>query len=122
MYKPGSLRTTPATLVDWARNDAYQESFLIAPDAGLDATRGRNADQGLPDIAVSASQGKFLKLTAQSIGAKRIIEVGTLGGYSTIWLAQAVGEEGEVISFELSEKYAEVNSLTAIFRVSGIRR
>lgn len=106
------LRSTPVSIVDWTRTDVYHNSFLIAPDAGLEAARAHTAEEGLPDIAVSAAQGKFLKLLAQSIGAKRVVEVGTLGGYSTIWLAQAVGEDGEVISFELSEKHAQVTEFS----------
>ena len=75
-------RFKPTGLEDWARSDSYHNSFLIAPDATLDAARQNTAANGLPDIAVSTAQGKFLNLIARSIGALRILEVGTLGGYS----------------------------------------
>ncbi|KZP17385.1 O-methyltransferase family 3 protein [Athelia psychrophila] len=104
------LRELPTSIVDWTRTDAYHNSFLIRPDATLDAARVHSTEQGLPAEAVSPAQGKFLKLIAQSIGAKRVVEVGVLGGYSTIWLAQAVADVdgGEVIAFELKEKHAKV--------------
>ncbi|KZP21274.1 O-methyltransferase family 3 protein [Athelia psychrophila] len=103
-----SIRDAPVDITDWSRTDSYHNSFLIHPDANLEGARAHSAEQGLPDIAVSVAQGKFLKLIAQSIGAKRIIEVGVLGGYSTIWMGQAVGADGEVVGFELSEKHAQV--------------
>jgi hypothetical protein len=65
---------------DFTASDRYHNSFLIAPDDALDAAAQSSADHGLPDIAVSRAQGKFLMLLARSIGAKRILEVGTLGG------------------------------------------
>lgn len=63
---------------------------------------------GLPPIAVSAQQGKFLTLLARAVGARRVLEVGTLGGYSTIWLARGLGDDGEVVSLEYEPKHAEV--------------
>ena len=65
---------------DWKRSDKYHNSFLIPKDDVLDAVVRNNVEQGLPDISVSKAQGKFLHLLAKSIGAKKIIEVGTLGG------------------------------------------
>ena len=65
---------------NWERSDEYHNSFLIPKDDVLDAVVRNNAEQGLPDIAVSKAQGRFLCLLAKSIGAKKIIEVGTLGG------------------------------------------
>ena len=71
----------PTTQQDWERSDKYHNSFLIPKDDVLDAAVKNSADQGLPiDIAVSTAQGKFLHLLAKSIGAKKILEVGTLGG------------------------------------------
>ncbi|KAF7986081.1 hypothetical protein HWV62_41485 [Athelia sp. TMB] len=102
------IREHPTSVVDWTRTDAYHNSFLIQHDAALEAARVHSAEQGLPAIAVSPAQGKFLKLVAQSIGAKRVIEIGVLGGYSTIWLGQAVGDDGVVVGFELKEKHAKV--------------
>jgi predicted O-methyltransferase YrrM len=102
------LRFAPTTMQDWERSDTYHNSFLISKDDVLEAALKNNFDNGLPDISVTAAQGKFLKLLALSIGAKRILEVGTLGGYSTIWLAQALPKGGEITTFEISEKVAEV--------------
>ena len=65
---------------DWERSDTYHNSFLIPKDDALDAALRNSTEQGLPDISVSKAQGKFLHLLAKSIGAKRILEVGTLGG------------------------------------------
>lgn len=65
---------------DWTRSDDYFNSFLINDDPSLDAAAKNNDQQGLPDIAVSAAQGKFLNLLLQSIAARRVLEVGTLGG------------------------------------------
>lgn len=80
MLASADIRATPVSIVDWTRSDKYHNSFLITPDEALDQARQNSRDHGLPEIAVSAAQGKFLKLHALSIGAKRIIEVGTLGG------------------------------------------
>ncbi|KAJ7176305.1 O-methyltransferase family 3 protein [Mycena crocata] len=98
----------PTTVDDWARSDQYHNSFLHTPDAVLDAVLKHSTANGLPEIAVSAAQGKFLNLLVSSIGAKRVLEVGTLGGYSTIWLARALPDDGELITLELSEKHAQV--------------
>jgi predicted O-methyltransferase YrrM len=81
----------------------------VAPDdealvAALDAATAA----GLPEIQVSPPQGKLLHLLARSIGAKRILEFGTLGGYSTIWLARALPEGGQLLSLEAKDSYAEV--------------
>ena len=70
----------PTTALDWERSDKYHYSFLIPKDDVLDATVRNSTEQGLPEIAVSAAQGKFLHLLAKSISAKKILEVGTLGG------------------------------------------
>ncbi|KAJ7859770.1 O-methyltransferase-domain-containing protein [Mycena olivaceomarginata] len=98
----------PTTQEDWTRSDQYHNSFLLPPDETLDAVLKHSTDSGLPEIAVSAAQGKFLNLLASSIGAKRILEVGTLGGYSTIWLARALPADGELITLEYSEHNAKV--------------
>jgi predicted O-methyltransferase YrrM len=75
----------PTKREDWARSDIYHNSFLLEQDEALDfALRNSNAN-GLPQIAVSAAQGKFLMLLASSIGAKRILEVGTLGGCAKLF-------------------------------------
>ena len=92
---------------DWAQVDALIEATVVGEDAALAACRRRSNAGGLPDIAVSAAQGAFLRLLAQITGARRVLEVGTLGGYSTIWLARGVGEGGEVISLEVDPSHAE---------------
>ena len=74
----GSLKLT--SIQDWERSDKYHNSFLIPKDDVLDAAVRNSTEQGLPDIAVSKAQGKFLYLLAKSIGVKKILEVGTLGG------------------------------------------
>lgn len=71
---------SPGSLANWDRSDQYHNSFLIPKDDVLDAVVRKNTEQGLPNIAVSKAQGKLLSLVAKSIGAKRILEVGTLGG------------------------------------------
>ncbi|KAF9016707.1 O-methyltransferase family 3 protein, partial [Hymenopellis radicata] len=107
-HPPGYGFRQPTTYEDWARSDKYFESLLITPDAGLNSGVENSSKNGLPDIAVSATQGKFLHLLAKSIGAKRIVEVGTLGGYSTTWLARALPDDGELVTFELEDKHAKV--------------
>src|SRR5947209_19277560 len=92
----------------WAEVDDYIGGQLIAQDADLDAALAHSAASGLPSIAVSAAQGKLLHLIARSIGARRILEVGTLGGYSTIWLARALPIDGRLITLELEDHHARV--------------
>jgi predicted O-methyltransferase YrrM len=92
----------------WAQVDAYLADALIPEDAALDAARAANAAAGLPAIDVSPLQGKFLHLLALLRGAKRILEIGTLGGYSTIWLARALPVEGRLITLEFEPRHAEV--------------
>jgi hypothetical protein len=75
------MSTNTTSLDDWVRSDRYHNEFLIPKDAVMEHVVKSTVEHGLPDIAVTAAQGKFLKLLAQSIGAKRILEVGTLGGY-----------------------------------------
>ncbi|KAG8924022.1 hypothetical protein FRC01_012024 [Tulasnella sp. 417] len=93
---------------DWLRSDQYHNSFLVKPDPALDNVNQLAAQNGLPPIAVSTALGKFLNLLITSIGAKKIVEVGTLAGYSTIWMAKAIPEGGKIITFELEEKHAQV--------------
>ncbi|EGO01198.1 hypothetical protein SERLA73DRAFT_179311 [Serpula lacrymans var. lacrymans S7.3] len=95
-------------LEDWAQSDEYHNSFLIRKDEALDSALQTSSENGLPDIAVTSAQGKFLKLLVQSLRARKILEVGTLGGYSTIWLAQGLSDDGELITLEVSEKHAQV--------------
>lgn len=80
----------------------------MRPAPALDAALERSKAAGLPMINVSPPQGKFLYVLAMIQGAKRILEIGTLGGYSTIWLAQALGPEGKLVTLEFEPKHAEV--------------
>ena len=75
----------------WNRVDEYLDSKLLGADATLDAASAASAAAGLPPIAVSPTQGRFLELIARSIKARNVLEIGTLGGYSTICLARGVG-------------------------------
>jgi predicted O-methyltransferase YrrM len=92
----------------WLRVDDYVNEMLIGADPDLEAALADSARAGLPAIAVSAPQGKLLQLIARGIGARRILEIGTLGGYSTIWLARALPGDGRLISLELEPRHAEV--------------
>ncbi|KOV71096.1 O-methyltransferase [Streptomyces sp. MMG1121] len=92
----------------WDDVDDYFISRLSPDDEALQAALRESEAAGLPHIAVTAAQGKFLQLLAQVQGARNILEIGTLGGYSTIWLARAVPEDGRVISLEYSARHAEV--------------
>jgi predicted O-methyltransferase YrrM len=92
----------------WSAVDAFIGAALIGEAEAQAETLAANAAAGLPAIDVSPPQGKFLHLLAKTIGATRILEVGTLGGYSTIWLARALPDSGEVISLEYDPKHAEV--------------
>jgi len=81
---------------------------LWPADSALKEALRASADAGMPAIAVSPAQGKLLMLLAQTLGARRILEIGTLGGYSTIWLARGLTEGGRLISLEADPKHAEV--------------
>ncbi|SPM39168.1 Predicted O-methyltransferase YrrM [Mycobacterium numidiamassiliense] len=88
--------------------DAFLDATLIADDPALSAALESSDAAGLPHIAVSAQQGKFLSLLAGAIQARRVLELGTLGGFSTIWLARGVGPQGRVVTLEYEPKHAEV--------------
>lgn len=92
----------------WQAVDDYIAGKLLGADDALATTLANNSAQGLPPIDVSAAQGKMLFLLAQMAGAKRILEVGTLGGYSTIWLARALPRDGELVTLELEAHHARV--------------
>ena len=92
----------------WADVDRYIEAQLVREDALLRGALERSAAAGLPAIAVSAAQGKQLQLMAQLMHARHILEIGTLGGYSTIWLARALPSDGRLVTLELSEMHAKV--------------
>ena len=88
--------------------DALFDRLLIGDDPALDAAREATAAADMPSIEVSAQSGKLLYLLAAATGAHRVLEIGTLGGYSTIWLARGVGESGRVVTLEYEPKHAEV--------------
>jgi predicted O-methyltransferase YrrM len=92
----------------WADVDLYLADSLRLGDSALDAALEANAAAGLPSIDVSQVQGQLLHLLARMIGARRILEIGTLGGYSTICMARAVGEGGRVITLEADPEHAKV--------------
>jgi predicted O-methyltransferase YrrM len=92
----------------WTKVDDYINEALVPGDAALENAVQKSNEAGLPQIQVSPSQGKLLHLLARTIGARRILEIGTLGGYSTIWLARALPPDGKLITLEFSPKHAEV--------------
>jgi predicted O-methyltransferase YrrM len=92
----------------WTDVDQYLADLVVRPDAALDAALATSKAAGLPAINVSPGQGKLLMLLARIHGARRILEIGTLGGYSTIWLARALPRGGRLITLEADPKHAEV--------------
>jgi predicted O-methyltransferase YrrM len=92
----------------WQAVDDYIAGKLLGDDDALAAALAHNAAEGLPPIDVSPAQGKMLFLLAQIAGARRILEIGTLGGYSTIWLARALPEDGALVTLELEPHHAAV--------------
>ncbi|WP_033295295.1 O-methyltransferase [Amycolatopsis jejuensis] len=92
----------------WTEVDAYLESALIPADPPLENALADSAAAGLPPIAVAANQGKLLHLLARTAGARSILEIGSLGGYSTIWLARALPPGGTLITCEYDPKHAAV--------------
>jgi predicted O-methyltransferase YrrM len=92
----------------WTAVDAYFEEKLLPADPILEEALRSSAAAGLPSIQVSPSQGKLLHLIAKALGARRILEVGTLGGYSTIWLARALPADGRLVTLELNPAHADV--------------
>jgi predicted O-methyltransferase YrrM len=96
------------TQQQWAAVDRYVNDLFIVTDPNLDAVLGASMAAGLPAIHVSAPQGRLLQLLARMQGAREILEVGTLGGYSTIWLARALPTGGRLITLEIDPRCAEV--------------
>jgi predicted O-methyltransferase YrrM len=106
--RPGRPPKPEMNLATWTAVDDYFCQALIPGDPAMDEAQRSSAAGGLPDISVSAAQGKLLHLLARSIGARRILEIGTLGGYSTIWLARAIRSPGVLITLELDPHHAQV--------------
>jgi predicted O-methyltransferase YrrM len=92
----------------WTEVDRYLTELVVQPDAVLDAALEASLASGLPEISVTASQGKFLYLLARIRQASRILEIGTLGGYSTIWLARALSSRGRLVTLESDSSHAAV--------------
>jgi predicted O-methyltransferase YrrM len=92
----------------WTKVDRYITDGLLPADPILEAVLAANAAAGLPSIDVAPNQGKLLQILAQLRGARRILEIGTLGGYSTIWLARALPTGGRLVTLEADPKHAKV--------------
>jgi predicted O-methyltransferase YrrM len=92
----------------WTAVDRYMNESLVLSDPVLDSVVAQNAAAGLPPIDVTPTQGKFLHLIAKIHGSRRILEIGTLGGYSTIWLARALPAGGRLVTLEADPKHAAV--------------
>jgi predicted O-methyltransferase YrrM len=92
----------------WTAVDRYFTDLLVPPDPVLNRALEASAEAGMPAIAVSPTQGKLLMLLAQVQGARNILEIGTLGAYSTIWLARGLTAGGRLITLEANAKHAEV--------------
>ncbi len=102
----------------WSAVDDYIAEKLLPADTALEAALRSNRSGGLPEIDVSPAQGKLLYLLAKMNNAKRILEIGTLGGYSTIWLARALPEDGKVVTLELEQHHADVAQIN--FKMAGL--
>ena len=92
----------------WTAVDRYFDGLFAPPDAALDAALKATSDAGMPLINVASNQGKLLQLLTRLVGARRILEIGTLGGYSAIWMARALPPDGRLISLEVNPAHAEV--------------
>lgn len=99
-----------ATMSDdrWAEVDRYIAEQFAPSDPVLDAVRTSSLDAGLPEIQVSPVQGKLLELFVRLLRARRVLEIGTLGGYSAIWMARALPPDGRLVTLELEPRHAEV--------------
>jgi predicted O-methyltransferase YrrM len=92
----------------WEAVDDYIAALFVGADAALDGALAASREAGLPPINVAPNQGKLLHLLARAVGARSVLEVGTLAGYSTIWLARALPDDGRVVTLELEPRHAEV--------------
>jgi predicted O-methyltransferase YrrM len=93
----------------WNKVDDYLDKMIVDQDHALLAALKDSEEADLPPINVSPPQGKMLHILARSLSAKRILEMGTLGAYSTIWLARALPDDGEMLTLEVNKKHAEVS-------------
>jgi predicted O-methyltransferase YrrM len=92
----------------WSAVEDYFSQMVVRPDAALEAAAAASQQAGLPPIAVAPPEGKLLHLLARLTGAKRILEIGTLAGYSTIWLARALAPGGKLVTLEIDLKHAAI--------------
>ncbi|HJZ48506.1 MAG TPA: O-methyltransferase [Roseiflexaceae bacterium] len=92
----------------WTEVDRYFAGLLLPPDPALDAALQATADAGMPLINVAPNQGKLLYMLALALGARSILEIGTLAGYSTIWMARALPADGRLVTLEIDPRHAEV--------------
>ena len=109
----------------WTEVDDYVNRTVVRPDAALQEALDATAAAGMPPIAVSAAQGKLLALLARMVGARKILEIGTLGGYSTIWMARELPPDGALVSLEVDPRHADVArkniAVAGLEQVAGIR-
>ncbi len=96
----------------WTQVDRYINETLVPEDAGMRDALAASDAAGLPSIQITAAQGRMLELLARSVGAKRILELGTLGGYSTLWLVRGLAPGGKVVTVEYDAHHAEVARAT----------
>jgi predicted O-methyltransferase YrrM len=96
------------TAATWAAVERYVAGVLLPPDPVLEAVLAASEAAGLPAIQVSPTEGRLLELLARIAGARRILEIGTLAGYSTIWLARALPPGGRVVTLEIEPRHADV--------------
>ncbi|OAN33668.1 O-methyltransferase [Microbacterium sp. H83] len=99
------MESTPSA---WSDADAYLADLLVGHDAALEEALAAQREAGMPEIEVAPVAGKLLNLVARISGARRVLEIGTLGGYSTIWLARAVGPDGRVVTIEAEADNAAI--------------
>src|SRR5690242_16208754 len=92
----------------WREVDKFLTELLVTPDATLEAALLDSEAAGLPPISVTPTQGKFLQLLVRIRGARRVLEIGTLGGYSTIWMARGLARDGYLVTLEIEPKHAAV--------------
>jgi predicted O-methyltransferase YrrM len=105
---PAASQEPAPTPERWNAVDEYISSLLVRSDPALEAAISSSDAAGLPAIQVSPTHGKLLHLMARMVGSKKILEIGTLGGYSTIWLGRALPADGKLITLEMDPKHAEV--------------
>ena len=98
----------------WKQVDRYFTDALIAPDDGFNKALDVNRNAELPAIDVTPLQGKFLELLVRLTNARRILEIGTLGGYSTLWIARAIPDDGLVVTLELEPRHAEIAKMNFV--------